>query len=416
LVELDGRDSDMLPVGDALRRILAAVPTLGAERVGLLEAVGRVLAEDVVSAREVPGYANSAMDGFAVRAADAAAHARLRVVGTSAAGSRSLPQVGAGEAAKIMTGAPIPPGADTVVRVEDTRSEGDLVILERAAAVGSHIRHAGEDIRNGQIVLRAGRRLGAADIGVLGSVGRTLVLVHRRPRVAIVSTGNELVEADAPVVPGDVVNSNAYSLAAAVVEAGALPAPLPIARDRPEEIRAAFLEAARADVILSTGGVSVGEFDYVKDVMDEIGIERLFWKVAQKPGKPLTFGMLADRPYFGLPGNPVSSLVCFYLYARPALRKLMGHTALHLPTTTATLAEDLRKSAALTEFVRCRLEGEPGAWRAYSTGTQSSAVLSSMSRGHALIVADAAVERIAAGTAVRVILLDADRGAEAAPF
>ena len=201
---------------------------------------------------------------------------------------------------------------------------------------GSHIRQAGEDVRRGDTVLRRGRRLGAADIGLASSVGRTLPLVHRQPTVAILSTGNELVEADEEVASGQVVNSNAYMLAAAVRETGAVPLMLPIARDVPEEVRAAFEAAARADAILSTGGVSVGDFDYVKKVMDEIGVRRLFWKVAQKPGKPLTFGMLAGRPHFGLPGNPVSALVCFYLYARPALRRMGGHTAIHLPTASAT--------------------------------------------------------------------------------
>jgi molybdopterin molybdotransferase len=324
--------------------------------------------------------------------------------------------VGPGEAVKIMTGAPIPGGADSVIRVEDTRLDGEHVSVESAGAKGSHIRLPGEDVRAGDVVLSRGRRLTPADIGLFASVGRTLLLVHRRPRVAIVSTGNELIEADQPIQPGQVVNSNAYTLAAAVAEAGGLPIPLPIARDNPEEIRAAFVEAARADAILSTGGVSVGEFDYVKAVMDEIGIERLFWKVAQKPGKPLTFGSLAGRPYFGLPGNPVSSLVCFYLYTRPALRKMMGLGALHLPSATATLAHDLKKADGLTEFVRCRLERSDGGLVASSTGTQSSAVLSSMSHGRALIVGPAEEKLLRAGASVRVILLDGEAASEEAPF
>jgi molybdopterin molybdotransferase len=315
-----------------------------------------------------------------------------------------------------MTGAPIPPGADSVVRVEDTRSEGGDVVIEIAGVKGSHVRRAGEDVRRGDTVLRRGRRLGAADIGLASSVGRSLLLVHRQPTVAILSTGNELVEADEDVASGQIVNSNAYMLAAAVRETGAVPLLLPIARDVPEEVRAAFEAAARADAILSTGGVSVGDFDYVKSVMDEIGVRRLFWKVAQKPGKPLTFGMLAGRPYFGLPGNPVSALVCFYLYARPALRRMGGHTALHLPTANVKLAHDLKKAQGLTEFVRCRLESTADGWLATSTGTQSSGVLSSMSRGDGLVIAPAEEALMRAGAPARAVLLGMDASTEEAPF
>ncbi|MGH7821369.1 MAG: molybdopterin molybdotransferase MoeA, partial [Candidatus Binatia bacterium] len=317
-----------------------------------------------------------------------------------------------GSAAKIMTGAPIPAGADTIVRVEDTRPEGGDVVILRGGEKGAHIRRPGEDIRAGELVLERGRALTPADVGLLASIGKTLVLVRQRPRVAIVSTGNELVEADDAVAPGQVVNSNAYTLAAAVREAGGVPVPLPIARDTLADIRALLLQAARCDAILSTGGVSVGEFDYVKRVMDEIGVRRLFWRVAQKPGKPLTFGTLSGRPWFGLPGNPVSSLVCFYLYARPALRKMMGLTTLHLPTVEALLADDTRKAENLTEFIRCRLEQRDGTLVAASTGTQSSGVLRSMSTGQGLIVGPAESMMLAAASRVRVILLE---GASADP-
>jgi molybdopterin molybdotransferase len=407
----------VISVHEALDRILATTPILGAERVGLFDAVGRVLAEDVRSLRDVPGYANSAMDGYAVRHEDLARlPARLEIAGTAAAGAESIPDVLPRTAVKIMTGGAVPTGADSVIRVEDTRQDGDHVVIEVAGSRGSHIRFPGEDVRAGDTVLRRGRRLTAADVGVASSVGTTLLLVHRRARVAIVSTGNELVEADQPVARGQVVNSNAYALAAAVVEAGAIPVPLAIAKDTPEDIRNAFVEAARTDAIVSTGGVSVGDYDYVKSVMDEIGVERLFWKVAQKPGKPLTFGMLAGRPYFGLPGNPVSALVCFYLYTRPALRRMMGSAAPHLPTVTAVLAHDLKKSAGLTEFVRCRLESADGGLVVTSTGTQSSGVLTSMSLADGLIVASAAESLLKSGTTVPVILLDAGVGSAEVPF
>ena len=407
----------MLSVREALDLIVRAVAPLATERAGLLECVGRVLGEDVRSQRDVPGYANSAMDGYAVRYADLACPpTRLRVTATSSAGSREVPPVGTGEAIRIMTGAPIPPGADSVVRLEDTRQEGNDVAVEIAGVKGSHIRHPGEDVRAGDTVLRKGRRLGAADIGLAASVGRTLFLVHRRPCVAILSTGDELVEADEPVASGQIVNSNAYMLAAAVREAGAIPLLLPIARDTRKEIHSAFEEAARADAILSTGGVSVGDFDFVKQVMDDLGVQRFFWKVAQKPGKPLTFGMLAGRPYFGLPGNSVSALVCFYLYARPALRRMAGHTALYLPTVAARLAHDLKKTEGLTEFVRCRLERTGDQWLATSSGSQSSAVLSSISRGDGLVIAPAEQTQVPAGQVVRALLLGTESASEEAPF
>lgn len=396
----------MISVSEALASVLDSVEPLAAERVGLFEAVGRTLAEDVVSSRDVQGYANSAMDGYAVRHADVAAcPARLRVVGTIAAGVAALPPVGAGEAVKITTGGALPPGADTVIRVEDTDAGSDEVEIRASGPPGNNVRQPGEDIRVGETVLVRGSRLNPAAIGVAASVGRTLLLVTRRPRVAIVSTGNELVEADGTVAPGQVVNSNAYVLAAAVAEAGGIAVPLPIAGDTPGAIRAAFVEAARADVILSTGGVSVGEFDYVKAVMDELGVERRFWRVAQKPGKPLTFGLLGGRPYFGLPGNPVSALVCFLVYARPALLRMAGGSSVHLPTTTARMAHDLKKADGLVEFVRCRLELRDGVRTATSTGTQSSAVLTSMSRADGLIVGPAHEHALLAGQTVRVIVL-----------
>ena len=407
----------MLSVGEALDQILRVVSPLGTERVGLFEAVGRVLAEDVASLRDVPNCANSAMDGYAVRHEDVArTPVRLPVPTTIAAGRLDIPSLGPGEAIRIMTGAPVPHGADTVVRVEDTKPDGDQVVVEVAPASGSNVRHAGEDVHAGDTVLHRGRRLVPADLGLAASAGRSLLLVHRRPRVAILSTGDELVEADEPVRPGQVVNTNAYALAAAVVEAGAIAVPLPIARDTNEAIRAAFLEAARADAILSTGGVSVGDFDYVKAVMDEVGVQRLFWKVAQKPGKPLTFGTLSGRPYFGLPGNPVSSLVCFYLYARPALRRMLGLDAVHLPTIEATLGHDVRKAEGLTEFVRCRLERRGDRWTATSTGGQGSHVLSSMSLGNGLIIAPPDGKSLAAGSVVRVIRLDTEATSVEPPF
>jgi molybdopterin molybdotransferase len=291
------------------------------------------------------------------------------------------------------------------------------VWIKRRERVGTHVRANGEDIRRGQTVLEKGRVLRPADIGLLASVGRGFVLVRQRPRVAILSTGNELVEIDESLHPGQIVNSNAYTLAAAVQELGGQPVPLPIARDTLEEIREALNEAVRHDVVLSTGGVSVGDFDFVKEAMDELGIRRLFWQVAQKPGKPLTFGLLRERPYFGLPGNPVSALVCFYLYVQPALARMMGHEKPFPPVVSAIVGEDISKAKGLTEFVRCRLASVHGHYEVHSTGSQSSGVLSSLSLGEGLIIGAPELALLPKGMSVTVLVLNGDHFARnEAPF
>lgn len=412
----------MISVHDALTMILETVSPQAGERLGLLEAVGRILAEEIRSEREVPPFANSAMDGYAVRWDDTQ-HATaidpisLPVVEVIQAGAVPTQAVTIGMASKIMTGAVMPHGADTVIRVEDTEEYDGHVRIKRAEAPGTHIRASGEDIHRGQVVLDKGRVLRPADVGLLASVGRSLVLVHQRPRVAILSTGNELAEVDEALRPGQIVNSNAYTLAAAVREVGGIPVPLAIARDTLTEIRAALAEAVRHDVVLSTGGVSVGDFDFVKAAMDELGMHRLFWQVAQRPGKPLTFGLLRERPYFGLPGNPVSALVCFYLYVRPALRRMMGYEKLFPPVVLATVGEDITKAKGLTEFVRCRLTYKDGHYTAHSTGTQSSGVLSSLSLGEGLIIGPADFPLLPKDMHVKVLVLDSDEfaGSEA-PF
>jgi len=412
----------MISVHDALMTILDTVSPLASERIGLLEAVGRVLAEEIRSEREVPPFANSAMDGYAVRWDDIRntntdQPVALDVLETIQAGAVPRHPVTLGAASKIMTGAVMPPGADTVVKVEDTEEHDGRVWIKRSERSGNNVRGNGEDIRRGQVVLEKGRVLRAADIGLLASVGRSLVLVRQRPRVAILSTGNELAEIDEALQPGQIVNSNAYTLAAAVREAGGIPVPLAIARDTLDEIRAALGEAVRHDVVLSTGGVSVGDFDFVKQAMDELHMHRLFWQVAQRPGKPLTFGLLRERPYFGLPGNPVSALVCFYLYVRPALRKMTGHEKLFLPTLHATMGAEVAKAKGLTEFIRCRITHEHGHYTAHSTGSQSSGVLSSLSLGEGLIIGPTELPLLPKGMGVNVIVLDGDEFAgEEAPF
>ena len=399
----------MISVTDALAAVLADTPQLGSERVPLLDALGRIAAEDVTSTRIVPSADNSAMDGYAVRTADlTAAPVRLRVWGVAPAGTLAPTAVTPGTAYKIFTGSVVPPGADTVVKVEDTTEADGVVTITTVPTARANVRYAGEDIERGATVVRAGTRLGPADLGVLTSVGRGTVAVSQRPRVAIVSTGAELVEVDAEPGPGQVVNSNAYSLAAAVVEAGGVPLLLPIVRDRREDIRAALAAAARADVVLSSGGVSVGDFDFVKEELDALGVVRRFWRVAQKPGKPLTFGRRDQTLFFGLPGNPVSALVCFHVYVRPALRKLAGHTRLHLPQVEATLTTEAKTAASLTEFVRVRLSRRAGEWLAEPVASQSSGVLSSMSAGAGLLIAPPGTGRHAAGSRHPVIVVTPD--------
>ena len=403
----------MISVRAALDHVLADLPRVGSEQVPLAAARGRVLATSIQAPRDVPPFRNSAMDGYAVRSADltsasAGAAVVLRVLETIGAGSVATQPVGAGTAIRIMTGAPIPDGADAVVRVEDTAETDGGVEIRVAPKPGANVREAGEDLRSGETVLEPGRLLRPADIGVLASLGLSMLRVARRPRVAILSTGDELVDIGEPLGPGQIVNSNAYTLAAAVEEAGGEPIHLGIVRDRPELIRAAFADAMSADMALSTGGVSVGSFDYVRTILADLGYQERFWKVAQKPGKPLTFGLCGRTPVFGLPGNPVSSLVCFYLYALPALRTMMGLERVHMASAAATLVEPLRKAPGLTEFVRCSLQGSPEAYEARSTGTQSSGALRSLSLGDALIVGPPETAQLEAGARVRVVLLNGE--------
>ena len=385
-----------------------------------MQARGRSLAESVHAARDVPPFRNSAMDGYAVRSADVAAadgtkSVELRVLETIAAGDVPSRRVEAGCATKIMTGALMPEGADSVVRVEDTSESNGTVTIQRGVADGANVRHPGEDMRTGDEVLLNGRILEPADIGLLASLGNATVLVRRRPEVAILATGDELVELGEPLAPGKIANSNAYTLAAAVEEAGALPRVLGIVRDTQQTMHAAFEDAFRSDMVLSTGGVSMGVFDLVRDTLRELGCNERFWKVAQKPGKPLSFNVRGSTPVFGLPGNPVSALVCFYLYVRPALRTMLGVPQRHLAVVQARLEEDVKTAEGLTDFVRCVLEPGLDGYRARVTGTQSSGALRSMSLGQGLIVSTPEARVLSRGSVVRVIKLGEESSVEA-PF
>jgi len=405
----------VISVDEALATVLGAVEPLGVERVPLLDALGRVLAQEVRSPRDIPGFDNSAMDGFAVRSADVAGATadnpvRLTVTETVPAGKMPSHEVHPGQAARTMTGAPIASGADAIVPVEQTRESGNQVEILTSAPPHAFVRPRGEDVKQGELAMTPGRLLGAADLGMLASLNRAMVGVYRRPRVAIVATGDELVDVDEAPSGAQVVNSSAYALSGGIREAGGEAAMLRVARDTPDEVRERLTEAMAFDIIFTTGGVSVGQFDHVKTVMDELGLKTLFHGVAQRPGRPLKFGTLENRPVFGLPGNPVSTLVCFYLYARPALLKMSGRTEVGLPRVTARCARDIKLPKGLTEFVRVKLERRDSGYVAVPTGNQGSGIFSSIARADGLLIGPAERERLREGDSAQVLMLAVETG------
>jgi molybdopterin molybdotransferase len=391
---------------DALDMVLAEVRRLRSERVSLLEALGRACAEEVVSPQAVPGFDNSAMDGFAVRGEDLAEGRReFAVVGEAPAGRPSPRHVSAGETVKIMTGAPLPPGADTVVPVEETVALDDGVLVSKAPPPGSNVRLAGEDVVAGDRLIGAGDVIGPAEVGLLASVGVEALPVVRRPRVAILATGSELVPPGQPLAPGQIRNSNSFSAYGQVLEAGGDPILLGIARDDVDETRRLVAAALEQDVALTSGGVSVGEFDFVKQVQEDLGVERRFWRVATKPGKPLAFGVRGHTLVFGVPGNPVASMVSFELYIRPALLALQGRRDLYRPYVTATAAEAVKGAKERTELRRCRLLRHEGGWRFTTTGPQGSGILRSMTLADGLVIVPAGYAGGPAGEELVVQLL-----------
>lgn len=408
-----------LSVAEASAHTLAGIGPLGHEVVALRDSLGRVLAQDVVSPVTLPPWDNSSMDGFAVRAADvrgasAAAPVRLRVVGTIAAGARGDRPVGAGEAVRIMTGAPVPSGADSVIRVEDTASSGDDVEIRDDRDASSNIRAAGEDVRESATVVQAGTSITAAHVGVLAAVGCDRPLVHRKPRVAILATGDELVMLDAfdeVRAQRRIVSSNSYSLEAAVRAAGGEPISLGIAPDDPARLAERLRAAEGCDLIVTSGGVSVGDFDYTRRVVSELGGTLSLWRVRMRPGAPLGFGRLFGAPWLGLPGNPVSALVTFELFGRPLIRTLGGSRRPHRRTVPVTLDEPVVLRAPLTHYLRCVLhEDDDGTLRARLTGAQSSGMLTSMTQADALLIVPPEPSAIALGTLLRALPLDGDLG------
>ena len=396
----------MLTYDQALAQILSQIAPPTPAALPLAEALGCVLAEDVFAPQAVPPFDNSSMDGFAVRAADLAnIPAVLPVSGDIPAGALSLPILGPGSAVRIMTGAPVPPGADTVVPVEDTEPRDESVAFLHPIELGQHIRRAGEDVEAGSLVMASGSLVRPAEVGMAAVVGRASVLAHPRPRVAIISTGDELVEPGQPLQPGQIYNSNAYALAAQVAEAGGIVTHRLHARDTAEALREAFDEAAGADVLLTSGGVSIGDYDFVKAVFAERGTMD-FWRVAIRPGKPVAFGRWGATVFFGLPGNPVSSMVTFELFVRPALRRLRGLADTQRPALTARLTEDAVHTPGRRSYQRAVMTTQGDAYTVAPIAKQGSGMMRSMVQANALLVIPADVSVIPAGQTATVLLLD----------
>ena len=401
----------MIPVDEALDKILSHVLPLGFEKVSLLDALGRVIGEDIYAKRNIPPLDNSAMDGYALKSEDVRMASqnhpvRLVVIEDLPAGFISTKTVEKGKAIRIMTGAPIPKGADTVIPVEVTKKEDGFVLIFNAAGSGENIRVSGEDVKQGDRVISRGNIVRPAEVGMLASVGRSFVSVYQRPLVAILCTGDELVDVDGDLNEVKIISSNSYTIGAQVKDCGAIPLQLGIAKDRKEEIEEKLRQGIRADVLISSAGVSVGDYDFVKDVMKHLGMEMVFWKVAMRPGQPLAFGTMGGKPVFGLPGNPVSSMISFEQFVRPALLKMMGCRHIFRPLVEAVLKEEIKKMAGRRYFIRGSISFENNQYVVTTTGEQGSGMLRSMVKANGLIVIPEDQEIVRAGEKVRVQLLD----------
>ena len=397
-----------LHASEAQRVILESVMTRGVESVKLEQSLGRVLAVAISANRDLPPYAVSAMDGFALRSADVvSAPATLKIIEDIKAGDMPARTVQAGQCARIMTGAPMPQGADAVIRVEDTQEvSANSVQINKAVQPGNDVRPQGESMRNGDVVLNAGTEITPGVIGVLATVKAAQFSVYRRPRVAILSTGDELEGMEEQVDPNKIPNSNSYALMAQVQALGIEPVLLGIARDNPLELEKYLRRGLEFDVLLVSGGTSVGVHDYVRPTIEKLGVEMKFWRVAIRPGHPLAFGSTGTTAVFGLPGNPVSSMVCFEEFVVPALRRMLGNPRLYRRTVTARLAHPVKFRPGRTEFIRVQLTRDGAGYIASSTGTQSSGVLLSMAKADGLMVVPFDSTGLVAGEQVTVQLLD----------
>jgi molybdopterin molybdotransferase len=400
----------MISLEEAITHILNRISRLGKERLHILQVQGRVLAEDIYAPRNIPPWDNSAMDGYALRWEDiqktsASNPSILKVLGDLPAGKIFHGRVRPGEAVRIMTGAPLPGDTDTVIPVEYTEKIVDGVKISASFERGSHIRRAGEDVKAGEKVLGEGIVLRPPHIGMLASIQRSIISVYQQPRVAILSTGDELLDLDEPWEEGKIINSNGYSLASQVAECGGVPLLLGIAKDHPEDLSSKIQQGLNADLLITSGGVSMGDYDFVKRVLQKLG-EMNLWKVAMRPGQPLAFGMISGKPLFGLPGNPVSSMVSFEQFARPSILKMSGHPYLFRPVIKAVLQEDLPKKEGLVYFIRCRLKKEGEKISASTTGEQGSGILSSMVKAHGLIILPREATLVRNGEEVQVLLFE----------
>lgn len=394
----------MILFDEARNIILTSVTTVGTERIHLLDTTGRVLAEDLIAPWDMPLWDNSAMDGYAVNTADCKTFpCKLPVNGFMPAGAKADSiTYKKGAAIRIMTGAPIPQGFNAVVPREETDNGERKVTLNGPVAKGDHIRVQGEDVTAGEVYALAGSIIRPPEVNMMASFGKTLVPVYRRPTVAILSTGDELIEPGRTPGPGEIVNSNTMSLAIAVREAGALPQIIGIARDHRESLKRKLQEGLKSDVLITSAGVSGGDLDLVRDVLDELEVRQIFWKVAVKPGGPTAFALHGDTPIFSLPGNPVSTLITFEELVRPALLKMQGYRRVLRPIFKATLREEMTKRPGKVQIVRIRLEREDGRWYASSAGNQQTAILKTMVDAEALAILPAENTKYLAGDEIDV--------------
>lgn len=399
---------------DAQKIVLDATPVLGLEKISILDALGRVLGEDIIAERDNPPWDNSAMDGFAVRWEDIKQEhviqkpVALSIIEDVPAGKMPSKTVGSGQAIRIMTGAPIPKGADTVLKVEDTEHTPEAVRVFKPEQKGSNIRPQGEDVRKGECIIAKGTQIRPGEAGMLAILAKSFVFVYQRPRVAILSTGDELADLDERFSEEKIINSNSYGIAAAVQDAGGIPFLLGIARDNPAALKEKISHGLTADILVLSGGVSMGDYDFTKAVFRDLGAEMNFWKLAIRPGQPLAFGKIQGKLAFGLPGNPVSSMVTFEQLVRPAMLKMSGHRSYGRPLVQAVFQEKFSKRTDRRHFLRGVLTREDGVFKVRTTGDQGSGILTSMVKANCLIDVPVEVERLNPGDLVTVQLLSGE--------
>lgn len=415
----------MITVEQALNIILSEIKILGQERLSIPISLGRVLAEDIIATRNNPPWDNSAMDGYAVIAKNTKSASKenpavLNVIEDLPAGYVAKKTLKNGQVIRIMTGAPMPEGADAVVMVEYTENskvksqkhalegfnQGSKVRIFKEAKIGDNIRKTGEDFKTGDVLIKKGAVIRPIEIGIMAAIGKSFVSVYQRPRVAVLSTGDELADIDEPLLKGKIVNTNGCILSALVKECGAEPIQIGIARDTKKDLKEKLEFAAKADCIISSGGVSVGDFDLVKDVLKEMGTEMRFWKVAMKPGKPLAFGVINSKPSFGLPGNPISSMAAFEQFARPAILKMLGRKEIFRRTINALLTKDIKKKPDRTHFVRGALRVKEDKYYAEPLEGQGSGMLSSYVSANCLIILPQEQTQFKKGDEIKAQLID----------